>query len=28
FKSVDELKKVSGIGGKTIEKLKDYVTVD
>ena len=28
FKSVDELKKVSGIGAKTIEKLKDYVTVD
>ncbi|HEW7698491.1 TPA: helix-hairpin-helix domain-containing protein, partial [Streptococcus pneumoniae] len=28
FKSVDELKKVSGIGAKTIEKLKDYVAVD
>ena len=28
FKSVDELKNVSGIGAKTIEKLKDYVTVD
>jgi len=28
FKSVDELKNVSGIGAKTLEKLKDYVTVD
>ena len=28
FKSVDELQKVSGIVAKTIEKLKDYVTVD
>ena len=28
FKSVDELKKVSVIGAKTIEKLKEYVTVD
>ena len=28
FKSVDELKKVSGIGDKTLEKLKEYVTVD
>ena len=26
--SLEELKKVSGIGAKTIEKLKDYVTVD
>ena len=28
FKSVDELKNVSGIGAKTLEKLKEYVTVD
>ena len=28
FKSVDDLKNVSGIGAKTLEKLKDYVTVD
>ena len=28
FKSVDDLKKVSGIGDKTLEKLKEYVTVD
>ncbi|GGE27656.1 helix-hairpin-helix domain-containing protein [Streptococcus himalayensis] len=28
FKSVEELKNVSGIGAKTLEKLKAYVTVD
>ena len=28
FKSVDDLKNVSGIGAKTLEKLKEYVTVD
>ena len=28
FKTVDDLKNVSGIGAKTLEKLKDYVTVD
>ncbi|KXT82557.1 Late competence protein ComEA, DNA receptor [Streptococcus sp. DD11] len=28
FKSVDDLKNVSGIGDKTLEKLKEYVTVD
>lgn len=28
FKSVDDLKNVSGIGTKTLEKLKEYVTVD
>ena len=28
FKSVDELKNVSGIGAKTLEKLKEYVTVE
>ena len=28
FKSVDELKNVSGIGAKTLEELKEYVTVD
>lgn len=28
FQSVDDLKNVSGIGAKTVEKLKDYVTVD
>lgn len=28
FHSIDELKKVSGIGDKTFEKLKDHVTVD
>ena len=28
FKSVDDLKNVTGIGAKTLEKLKEYVTVD
>ena len=28
FQTVDDLKNVSGIGQKTLEKLKDYVTVD
>ena len=28
FKSVDDLKNVPGIGAKTLEKLKEYVTVD
>lgn len=28
FKLVDDLKNVSGIGAKTLEKLKEYVTVD
>ena len=28
FKSVDDLKNVSGIGAKTLEKLKEYVPVD
>ena len=27
FKSVDEIKKVRGIGDKTFEKMKDYITV-
>ena len=28
FNSVDDLKNVSGVGAKTLEKLKEYVTVD
>ncbi|MGM9887293.1 MAG: ComEA family DNA-binding protein, partial [Lactococcus sp.] len=28
FKTVDELGKVSGFGSKTLEKLKDLITID
>lgn len=28
FKTLDEIKKVKGIGGKTLEKLRDQITVE
>ena len=28
FRSIDEIQKVSGIGPVTVEKIKDFITVD